>query len=374
MGDGRLSHSGGSASRTPNSADTDRMPEGYDWDINLFDVNYDPAEWFGAEYRSLLDDVPRENYAGWSTYLGQPSLRYETRVEREGSDGADMPSATLVVTDYLIENPYVFIENEYSLSTNGDRQLERQFMRYQFELTHCTAGEQHDAVAVAVWQELAERGAEAYEPIRDGLREGCHLTSRMKGVHSLDYRGDPLPGGPAEAEGRYSIARGADDLWRVTGETVVRQKGDIVYGTRMTIDGIWILDIQTGEWRRESSLTNQSYEDLSRLLPDYISAIGRLVDVEGSPMSSDHGRYYDYRYAGRTEIDGRAAARYEQVSAHAQAVGVDDGLRMQVEVYEFFEDNPLESRQSIYSLLPNGELRPAGETTVDDLRLENCPG
>ena len=118
------------------------------------------------------------------------------------------------------------------------------------------------------------------------------------------------------------------------------------------------------------------HEELSEFLADHIVGIGypKFVDWEGLPVPSDHGRYFDYRYVGRTFVDGRAAARYEQVLAHSQAIGADEGLRMQVEVYEFFEDNPLESRRSDYRLLPNGELQLGGGITVEDLRLEDCPG
>ena len=119
--DGRLTYSGGSRQRIPpRDGDAARIPEGYDWGLEIFDVDHDPVEWFGAELRSLLDDVPLGTYAGRSTYLGQPALRYETSVEREG---ADMPASALIVTDYLVENPYLFMENEYSVNADGVRQL-----------------------------------------------------------------------------------------------------------------------------------------------------------------------------------------------------------------------------------------------------------
>ncbi len=133
MRDGRLASSGASISRTPKGDDAARIPE------YGFDIDHDPVEWFVAEYQSLVDDDPRGIYAGRFTYLGQPSLRYEERVEHEGVHGADMPVSTLTIIDYLIENPYVFIESEYSLFASGIRQLERQFMRVSIrtDTLHC---------------------------------------------------------------------------------------------------------------------------------------------------------------------------------------------------------------------------------------------
>ncbi len=145
---------------------------------------------------------------------------------------------------------------------------------------------------------------------------------------------------------------------------------------RTTPDGTWELDTQTGDWKEISPDGTEFYEDLSEFLGDYIPGIGypRFVDWEGLPVSSDHGQYYDFRYAGKTEIDGRAAARYEQVSAHSQVIDVEEGLKMQVEFYEFFEDNPLLFRRSAYLLLPNGELQRHAEIRVEELGLQNCPG
>ena len=195
-----------------------------------------------------------------------------------------MPVSTLTIIDYLIENPYVFVESEYSIFANGIRQLERQFMRYQFELTHCIAGEKHDSAAVAVWQELAEKGADVYTPIRDGLLEGCHLTFRENSVQWADFRGDSFPGGPLESKGRYAIARDMEGFWRVTSEGEVQQKGSIVYRIRMTPDGTWVLDTQTGEWKEISADGTGVYEDFSEFLIDHF-AVGypRFVDLEGFP-------------------------------------------------------------------------------------------
>ena len=378
MRDGRLTYSGGGGGLSPNRDDADRIPVSdtvYDNGISLFDNDYDPVEWFGAEYQSLMDDAPRGTHVGWSTFLGQPSLRYETRVERAGEQDSEMPTSALIVTDYLVENPYVFVEKEYSISANRDRQLVRQFMRHRFELKDCTAGEKHDAAAVAVWQELAKKGAEVYKPLREGLLYECRMTFKEHGVRWLDFRGGTLPGGPIEWEGNYSIARDAEGLWRVTSEGVAKQEGRVVYGMRTTSDGTWELDTQTGEWTEFHDADNPGYEDLSQFLGEYFP-IGnsRFVDWEGFPVATDHGQYYNRGYTGRVAIDGRAAARYEQVSVHSQVIDVDDGLKIQLAVREFFEDNPLLSRRSTHFLLPSGELQPGAESTIEELGLEDCPG
>ncbi len=374
MRDGRLAYSGHSAGHAPNDDDSARVPESDD-DFRLFDLDYDPVEWFGAEYQSLVDDAPRGAHVGWSTYLGQPSLRYETRVERTGEQDSNMPASALIVTDYLVENPYVFVEREYSISANGDRRLVREFMRHRFELRDCTAGEKHAAAAVAVWQEFAERGVEVYKPLREGLLDGCGMTFNEHGVQWLDFRGEAPPGGPIETEGSYAIARDAEGLWRVTSEGVAKRQGRVVYAIRMTSEGTWTLDAQTGEWTEWHDADNPGYEDLSDFLGQYFP-IGRsgFVDWEGSPVASDDGQYYDRRYTGKVVIEGRAAARYEQVSVHHHAIDVDEGLTFQIAVREFFEDNPLLSRRSSYFLLPSGELQLGWESTIDELRLEDCPG
>lgn len=277
-----------------------------------------------------------------------------------------------MVHTYII--PYVFVESEYSISANGDRRLVRQFMRYRFELKDCTAGEKYDAVAVAVWDQLAEKGADVYRPLREGLLDGCRMTFKEHGVQWMDWWGRALPGGPIEGAGSYAIARDADGLWQVTSEWVAKRDGRVVYEARTTFDGTWVLDTQTGEWTELPDADNPGHEDLSEFLGEYFP-IGntRFVDWEGSPVSSDHGQYYG-RYTGNVAVDGRAAARYEQVSVHSQVIDVDEGLRIQLGVREFFEDNPLLSRRGSYFLLPSGELQPGGESTIVELGLENCPG
>ena len=93
----RLSPSSSSwRSETTDDA-ADRIPE-YDHDID-----YDPAEWFGAEHRRFVDGESRGTYIGQFTYLRQPSLRYETRTEHGG--GGNAPVATVLQIDYVIENP-----------------------------------------------------------------------------------------------------------------------------------------------------------------------------------------------------------------------------------------------------------------------------
>ena len=373
MRDGRLDHSSAGSGNTPNRDDAGRIPESIDRS-NRFGNVHDLVEWFGAEYQRFVNDAARGTYLGRSTYLGQPSLRYETRIEREGALDSDMPTSVLIVTDYLIENPYVFVENEYSVFEDGTRRLERQFMRYQFELTRCIAGEKRDAVAVAVWGQLAEKGADAYRSLLEGLLDGCRITFKENGVQRLHWRGQALPGGPVEWEGSYATARDAEGLWRATSESVATQGGRVVYGVRATSDGIWELDTQTGEWTQLPDADNPGYEDLSELLGEYFP-IGnsRFVDREGSPVPSDHGQHYG-PYTGKVAIDGRAAARYEQVLVHPQVIDVDEGLKIQLAVLEFFEDNPLLSRRSSYFLLPSGELQLGGESTIVKLGLEDCPG
>ncbi len=363
--DGRTVSSGSSTSSSHGGVDAARIPEyGPDND-------YDPVEWFGAEYQSLVDGADRGTYAGRSTYFGQPALRYETRVERED---ADMPASALIVTDHLVENPYVFIENEYSANADGTRQLERQFMRYRFELTHCTAGGGYDAAAVAVWRALAEKAADVYTSIRDGLLEGCEMTFREDHYMWLDFRGDPLPGGSLETEVRYVIARNDGGSWQVTPQGVARQ-GERIVG-RTTPEGIWmVLDPWTGEWTEQPPVT-EAYEDPFEFLSEHIAGLGyaRFVDEEGLPLSTDDGQHYHYPYAGKTEVDGRPAVRYEKVSTDSYAIDPEDGLRLYVEAHEFLEDNPLLFRRSDYLLLPDGEIQPYAESRVEELGLQDCPG
>ncbi len=374
MRDGRLDRSSGGGGRTPNRQDAGRMPESDDGS-NPFDNAHDLIVWFGSEYLRFVNDAPRGTYLGRSTYLGQPSLRYETRIEREDALESDVPTSALIVTDYLVENPYVFVENEYSVLEDGARRLERQFMRYRYELTRCTAGEKRDAAAVAVWDQLAERAADVYSSLREGLLDGCRMTFKVHVVQWLHpWWGKAFPGGPVEGEGSYAVARDAEGLWRATSESVTTQRGRVVYGVRATPDGIWELDTQTGEWTELPDADNPGYEDLSEALGEYLP-IGnsRFVDSEGSPVSSDHGQHYG-RYAGKVAVDGRDAARYELLwGAHSQVIDVNDGLKMRLVVREFFEDNPLLSRVSSHYLLPGGELQPSEESTIDELGLEDCP-
>ena len=85
--------------------------------------DYDPAEWFGAEHRRFVEGEPRGTYVGQFTYLRQPSLRYETRTEHTSSAGTAV--ATILSIDYLVEDPYVFIENEFSVFEDGTQASRR---------------------------------------------------------------------------------------------------------------------------------------------------------------------------------------------------------------------------------------------------------
>ena len=350
----------------------DRIPE-YDHDID-----YDPAEWFGEEHRRFMEGEPRGTYVGQFTYLRQPSLRYETRVEHGG--GADEPVATVLQIDYLVENPYVFIENEYSVFKDSTRQLERQFTQYQYELTDCTQSGSYDDTAVAVRRELSERAVELYAPIRDGAYAGCSLTFRRDGMQWRDFRGDSHPDGPIESEARDVIARNGEGLWQPTGEEENRHNGRVVSRTKNTPEGIWVFLPQNGEWRKVASPGSVSYQNPLEYLAGRITSVGVLVNQQGFPISPGDGRVYDYPYAGKTEIDGRTAVRYEKASVSEGVGSAEDidlgqeGLEFHWSVYEFFEDDPLQSRRSTYDILPDGEIVPYTQSTVGAIELQDCPG
>ena len=370
----RLSPSRSSGrSSVPDDA-TDRIPEyGHD-------IDHDPAEWFGAEHQRFADGEPRGTYVGQFTYLRQPSLRYETRIEHDGASGSDVAVATLVLIDYLVNNPYVFIENEYSVFADGTRQLERQFTQYEYELTDCTKGGSYDDTAVTVRRELAERAAELYAPIRDGAFAGCNLAFRRDGIQWSDFRRDSHPDGPIESEERDVIARNGEGLWQPTGEVEYRQNGRVVGRTRDTPEGTWVLLPQSGEWRQVSSPGPLAYENPLEYLTHHITSVGVLVNQQGFPIFGKDGRVFGHSYAGKTEIDGRTAVQYEKASV-SEGVGsgedIDlgqEGLEFYWSVYEFFEDNPLQSRRSTYDILPDGEIVPYRESTVGETELQDCPG
>ena len=363
------SHWSGRPDTTDDAAD--RIPEfGHD-------IDHDPAEWFGAEHQRFVDGEPRGIYVGQFTYLRRPSLRYERRIER--AEGAGEAVATVLQIDYLVENPYVSIENEYSVFEDGSRQLERQFTQHQFELTNCTEGGSYDDAAVAVKRELAVRAAELYAPIRDGTFAGCSLAFRRDGMEWRGFRGDPHPGGPIESEARDVIARNGEGLWQPTGEVEYRQNGRVVGRTRDTPEGTWVFLPQSGEWRQVSSPGPRPYENPLEYLTHRIASVGVLVNQQGFPISRNDGRVYGHPYTGWVGVDGRTAVRYEGASVSEGVGSAEDldygqeGLEFYWRVYDFFEDNPLRYRDSAYWILPDGELAPLWERMVDETELQDCP-
>ena len=303
------------------------------------------------------------------------ATRGALNVPRAGGEAV----ATVLQIDYLVENPYVSMENEYSVFEDGSRQLERQFTQHQFELTNCTEGGNYDDAAVAVKRELAVRAAELYAPIRDGTFAGCSLAFRRDGMEWRGFRGDPHPGGPIESEARDVIARNGEGLWQPTGEVEYRQNGRVVGRTRDTPEGTWVFLPQSGEWRQVSSPGPRPYENPLEYLTHRIASVGVLVNQQGFPISRNDGRVYGHPYTGWVGVDGRTAVRYEGASVSEGVGSAEDldygqeGLEFYWRVYDFFEDNPLRYRDSAYWILPDGELAPLWERMVDETELQDCP-
>ena len=214
--------------------------------------------WLSEQVVSLVDMQARGTYAGESSLIAQPSLRYETRTE--GGTSSSDPTETLFIFDFVIDNPFIRSEQQYTVFPDGDVRLERQWAMSEFGVEDCGPdGEAARSTGEAVALEIKQNALNAYDALMESIEVGCTLT--------------------------------------VTGESVFTPQ-------------------TSGETQRLEG-------DYTRNLLAYNLAIAGVVSPENRGDEEHPSEEpSEYSYAGETELFGRPAVRFEHSEVRASTSGL----------------------------------------------------
>ena len=239
----------------------------------------DLPAWLSEQVVSLVDMQARGTYAGESSLIGQPSLRYETRTE--GGASSSDPTETLFIFDFVIDNPFIRSEHQYTIFPDGNVRLERQWVMSEFGEDCGPNGEAARSIGEAVALDIKQNAQSAHDALLESIEAGCALT--------------------------------------VTGESVVT--------------------LQTnGEQRLEGDYARN-------LLAYNLTLAGVVSPETWSPEGYVDEKPSGYSYAGETELFGHPAVRFEALSVRASASGLtaylnvlefvrEDSLLSHTTVYE----------------------------------------
>ena len=157
-------------------------------------VDWDFPAWLDEQAANLTDMLARGAYAGESSLIGQPSLRYETRTE--GGASSSGPAETLFVFDYVIDNPFIRSEHQYTVLPDGNVQLERQWATSAFGVEGCGSdGEAARSTGEAVGVEIERNALDVHDALAEKVEAGCALTYTME--YNAAPRTDRVEGGDA---------------------------------------------------------------------------------------------------------------------------------------------------------------------------------
>ena len=141
-------------------------------------VDADFPVWIDEQMVSLAEMLARGRYVGESSFIGQPSLRYETRVE--GGASSSGAAESLFVFDYVIDNPFIRSEHRYAVFPDGNVQLERQWTTSAFGIVGCSPnGETARSAGEAVVIEIERNALNVRESLVESIDAGCALTLTM---------------------------------------------------------------------------------------------------------------------------------------------------------------------------------------------------
>ncbi|MDE2837146.1 MAG: hypothetical protein OXL97_06495 [Chloroflexota bacterium] len=346
----------------------ERVPEGEPGSISLT-----PFEWFDDEYQRFIGANPRGRYVGQSSYLGQPSLRYEERTDYD-SPAADAAVTRLTVLDYVAENPYVYLKSDYDLFADGTRKLVRQFTRYSFAALGCAEGERQ------AWEGLQQGAVVQYLDIQGRVADGCDLYLAQETL-SWEHFGLPRElresaDGPLKLVVRSTVQPGTGDTW------VLHTTGVYTLGTMLLAklefdeDGYRVFDPMSGEWTTHPA----ELEPYASPLHALGSGATSVVLLRPRFDAPNYSWLRDYYFVGDAEVDGRPVVRYERLELDQRDYWLDgeteekaEGLELVMDVVEVFKDKPLNYRETSHRLLPNGEREVYTIESVE-FGTENCPG
>ena len=142
-------------------------------------VDADLPVWIDGQIMSLAEMLARGRYVDESSFIGQPSLRYEMRME--GGASSSGAAESLFVFDYVVDNPFIRSEHQYAVFSDGNVQLERQWTASAFGVVGCspngeTARSAGDAVAV----EIERNALDVRDALLENIEAGCALTFTME--------------------------------------------------------------------------------------------------------------------------------------------------------------------------------------------------
>lgn len=157
-------------------------------------VGADIPAWLDEQVADLAAMLAKGRYVGESSFIGQPSLRYETRAE----GGVSSPGAVgaLFVFDYVADNPFIRLEQQYAVFPDGNVQLERQWTVSEFGVEGCASdGEAARSAAEAVALEIERNVLDVQDRLVESIDSGCALVLTME--YNSAPQTDRMEGGDA---------------------------------------------------------------------------------------------------------------------------------------------------------------------------------
>ena len=149
----------------------------------------DLPAWLSEQVVSLVDMQARGTYAGESSLIGQPSLRYETRTE--GGASSSDPTETLFIFDFVIDNPFIRSEHQYTIFPDGNVRLERQWAMSEFAGEDCGPnGEAARSIGEAVALDIKQNAQSAHDALLESIEAGCALAVTGESVVTPQTNGE----------------------------------------------------------------------------------------------------------------------------------------------------------------------------------------
>ena len=262
----------GRVARTTQEFDSDGQPVGMRQSVTGLQSTLSSSSsgapdfptWLSDQVVSLVDMQARGTYAGESSLIGQPSLRYETRTE--GGVSSSAPTESLFIFDYVIDNPFIRSEHQYTVFPDGDVRLERQWAMSEFGVEDCGPdGEAARSTGETVALDIKRNAQNAHDALVESIEAGCALT--------------------------------------VTGESIFLQQ-------------------TTGETQRVEG------DDARNLLSYYVAIAGVVSPENRGDEEHPSEEPSEYSYAGETELGGRPAVRFEALSVRASTSGLTTTLNV----------------------------------------------
>ena len=214
--------------------------------------------WLSDQIVSLTDMQARGAYTGESSLSSQPSLRYETRTE--GGISLSGPTESWFIFDYVIDNPFIRSEHQYTVFPDGDVRLERQWVMSAFDVEDCgPEGDAARSIGEAVALDIKQNALHAHDALVERIEAGCALT--------------------------------------LTTESNTAQQAD-------------------GETRRLEG------DDARNLLSYYVAIAGVVGPENVGDDDRSLEEPSEYSYVGETELFGRPAARFEHSEVRASESGL----------------------------------------------------